>query len=556
MKETKVAIYIRLSLADEVAGGSKSESNSVQHQRMLIQEYLDRHEELKDAPRTEFVDDGYTGTNTDRPGFQAAMKALRSGEANVLVTKDFSRAMRDYTEMGNYLECVFPFLGVRYISINDGYDSNDYKGVTGGMDVVLRNIVYASYSKDLSVKTTTAKIQMMKQGKYIGSFAPYGYQFHPDIRNKLAVDPESAKVVRRIYDLALEGKKNSEIAQMLNVDMVPTPGSYFRMKHPGSKRFQKKRESNGWTSYMILAILQQYEYIGATVGNKRSKAGVSVKKYLPNAREDWIVVEGMHEAIVSKQEFERVQEMLVPRPCGKRKGYLYPLKGVARCGECRRVLTRRLRADGKTYFICYKSSADPNAHCPKGKRFLERDLEQVVLHAIQQMLSLYQRDLESRKGVDLTYKGQLALCTAEAARLQQMRERYRQEKLRIYESYIAQVFTREKYLGEKRKTDAVLAEIDLQMKEQQRILTELEEMGKQESSREEPLDVLNKSYGNADQLTYEMVRAFVKDIYVFSDSRMEIVWKFQDVFERLLKEEQSRGDGGEETSRDGNLTFF
>ena len=156
MKEPKVAIYIRLSMADEDTHRSKEESDSVQHQRLLIHEFLNRHPELKDAPRTEFVDDGFTGTNTNRPAFQNMMKKFRSGELNVLVTKDFSRAMRDYTEMGNYLECVFPFLGVRYISINDGYDSNDYKGVTSGMDVVIRNIVYASYSKDLSVKTTTA----------------------------------------------------------------------------------------------------------------------------------------------------------------------------------------------------------------------------------------------------------------------------------------------------------------------------------------------------------------------------------------------------------------
>ncbi len=553
MKEPKVAIYIRLSLADEDNGRSKIESNSVQHQRMLINEYLDRHEELKDAPRTEFVDDGYTGTNTDRPGFQAAMKALRSGEANVLVTKDFSRAMRDYAEMGNYLECVFPFLGVRYISINDGYDSNDYKGVTGGMEVVLRNIVYASYSKDLSVKTTTAKLQMMKQGKYIGSFAPYGYRFHPDIRNKLAVDPESAEVVRRIFDLALEGKKNGEIARALNVDGVPTPGSYFRMKHPGSRRFQKKREENGWTSYAVLAVLRQYEYTGATVGHKRSKAGLSIKKTLPNDRADWIVVEGMHEAIVSKEEFMQVQGMLGLRPSGKRKGRLYPLKGVARCGECRRALTRRRGTGGRVYFICDNSRADPNARCPRGGRFLEEELERVLLHAVWQILSLYRKEKGSKRGVDLTRKGQIASCTAELSRLQQLRERYRQEKLRAYESYVAEAFTREKYLGEKARLDAALGELELRMREGQKTLAELEEMGKQKSGGEEPPGVLNKFYGNGDQLTNEMVGAFVKDLYLFSDSRVEIVWKFQDVFERLLKEEFGCSSGRKETDRDGDL---
>lgn len=187
MSDYRVAYYIRLSLADEDVGRGKDESNSIGNQRELINHFLDRHPQLKDAPRTEFLDDGYTGTNTNRPGFQALMKELRTGAVNVLVTKDFSRCHRDYTQMGNYLECVFPFLGVRYISINDGYDSDNYKGTTSGMDVVLRNIIYESYSKDLSTKTRTAKIIMMKQGKYIGSEAPYGFKFHPTIRNRLEI---------------------------------------------------------------------------------------------------------------------------------------------------------------------------------------------------------------------------------------------------------------------------------------------------------------------------------------------------------------------------------
>ena len=388
MKEPKVAIYIRLSMADEDTHRSKEESDSIQHQRLLIHEFLNRHPELKNAPRTEFVDDGFTGTNTNRPAFQNMMKKLRSGELNVLVTKDFSRAMRDYTEMGNYLECVFPFLGVRYISINDGYDSNDYKGVTSGMDVVIRNIVYASYSKDLSVKTTTAKLQMMKQGKYVGSIAPYGYQFHPTIRNKLAIDPESASVVRRIFDLALAGKKTRQIAEILNIDGVLTPGSYFRLKHPDQNRFQKRKESNGWNYHTVLGILHQYEYTGATVGHKRSKAAVNVKKALPNKKEDWIVVENMHEAIVSHEEFQKVQEIL---KLGRKRGIHgiqeYPLKGVVRCAECHRIMTRRTGGKGAVYYLCDKSASDPSASCPRGKHFMESDIEQVVLHAIQQMLT-------------------------------------------------------------------------------------------------------------------------------------------------------------------------
>ncbi len=541
MKEPKVAIYIRLSMADEDSRYGKAESGSIQHQRMFIHDYLDRHEELRTASRAEFVDDGYTGTNTDRPGFQAVMKALRSGERNVLITKDFSRAMRDYTEMGNYLECVFPFLGVRYISINDGYDSNNYKGVTGSMDVVLRNIVYASYSKDLSVKTTTAKLQMMKQGKYVGSFAPYGYQFHPEIRNKLILDEEAAKVVRRVFDLILSGMKASQVARVLNVDGVLTPGSYFRLKHPGSKRFAKKDENNGWNNHTVLAILKQYEYTGATVGHKRSKAGISTKKTLPNAQSDWLIVEGMHDAIVSHEEFQKVQEMIknTVNTAG-RKQHTYPLKGIVRCSKCKRVMTRREKEEsGKIYYTCNKSTSDPRTTCPVGKHFLESNLERVVLNAIQQMLILCQKAENSQQGQILTRQGRRKACIAEMAGLAKLQEQYRQEKLQIYEDYVAGRISKESYLEQKAKMDGKLSEVKEKQKGQEKKLAELEA---HIETSENPLQALNSIYSGADKLTREMVQAFVQDIYVYPDAQVEIVWKFKDCFGESLKKESAEGE--------------
>ena len=540
MKEPKVAIYIRLSMADEDTRRSKEESDSVQHQRLLIHEFLNRHQELKDAPRTEFVDDGFTGTNTDRPAFQNMMKKFRSGELNVLVTKDFSRAMRDYTEMGNYLECVFPFLGVRYISINDGYDSNDYKGVTSGMDVVIRNIVYASYSKDLSVKTTTAKLQMMKRGKYVGSIAPYGYRFHPTICNKLTIDPESASVVRRIFDLALAGKKTKQIAEILNIDGVLTPGSYFRLKHPDQNRFQKRKESNGWNYHTVLSILHQYEYTGATVGHKRSKAAVNVKKSLPNNKEDWIVVENMHEAIVTHEEFQKVQEILkFGRTRGNYKLQEYPLKGVVRCAECHRIMTRRTGGKGTVYYLCDKSASDPGASCPREKHFMETDIERIVLHAIQQMLTLYQQKENQKFALQFTRVGRINACMAELTRLQQLQERYRQEKLNLYESYIAGDCIKERYLKKKAEIDKTVQDLEEDAKKQEMALATLE---KEAHAPENPLRELSSQYQDAPSLTKEMVQAFVQDVYIYPDSQVEIVWKFKDCFAALMENQAKTED--------------
>ena len=285
-KDYRIAVYIRLSLADEDTGYSKDESDSVGNQRLLINRFLDNHAELSGCRRIEFSDDGYTGTDFRRPGFTKMMEQVRAGEIDLICVKDFSRFSRDYIETGNYLECVFPFLGVRFISINDGYDSNDYKGTTGGLEVVMRNIIYAAYSRDLSVKTTTAKIQMMKQGKYVGGYAPYGYVLHPTVRNKLAVDPEAAAVVRRVFDEALDGSNTSVIAEALNDDSIPTPGQYFRARHPEKKKYAVMSDKISWTSSMVYKIIVNYVYTGATVGHTMKTVAPLSKKRVIQDKKD------------------------------------------------------------------------------------------------------------------------------------------------------------------------------------------------------------------------------------------------------------------------------
>lgn len=295
MNDYNIAVYIRLSLADEDTGRSKAESDSVENQRSLIGRYLDHHPTLSKCRRTEFCDDGYTGTNTNRPAFADMMAKVKQGQFNLICVKDFSRFSRDYIEIGDCLECLFPFLSVRFLSINDNYDSDDYKGTTGGLDIVMRNIVYAAYSKDLSMKTTTAKVQMMKQGKYVGGYAPYGYALHPTIRNKLVIDSEAAAVVRQIFELAIGGKPAREIARQLNAENVITPGQYFVARNPGTKKFSRMSDKLRWTPQMIYDRLSKLIYTGAAVGHVRKITTPLSRKTVAQDKEDWIVVEGAHE---------------------------------------------------------------------------------------------------------------------------------------------------------------------------------------------------------------------------------------------------------------------
>ena len=328
------------------------------------------------------------------------MEKVKRGEINLICVKDFSRFSRDYIETGNYLECTFPFMGVRFISINDGYDSDDYKGTTGGLEVVMRSIIYAAYSKDLSVKTTSAKIQMMKQGKYVGGYAPYGYVLHPTIRNKLAVDPEAADVIRRIFREALEGSNTSQIARSLNDDGIPTPGQYFKSKHPDKKKFSNMSEKISWETVMVYNILKNLVYTGTLVSRKMKSCGVGSKKRVVN---EPIIVEGTHEAIISKEDFELAQKVI--RGGGRnptRKQHDYPLKGLVRCGNCKRAMTRRKNKAGIRYFQCIHSVNNGNTDCPVGRSFPEMDIEKVVFHALTQFLALAQKEsVQNREVGDL-----------------------------------------------------------------------------------------------------------------------------------------------------------
>lgn len=533
MKEYNIAIYIRLSMADEDTGYGKTESDSIVNQRSLINRYLDKHTELSGFHRTEFCDDGFTGTNTNRPAFTELMAEVKKGKYNLICVKDFSRFSRDYIEIGDCLECLFPFLGVRFISINDNYDSDDYKGTTGGLDVVMRNIVYAAYSKDLSVKTTTAKIQMMKQGKYVGSYAPYGYVLHPKVRNKLAVDPEAAQVVRRIFDLAIAGTKVTDIAKQLNIEGVPTPSQYFIANHPGTEKFGNSSNKLLWSYTAVYNILTKLTYTGATVGHV-SKTVVplskQVKKQLP---EDWIVAENMHEAIVSKDDFDKAQAIIrkqkQARNAGSLNASMYPLRSLVRCGNCGRAMTYDKRRKG---FYCPYPKTDPNSFCPRGIVCLSQELEKVVFDAISLLLQAAVSKQPTSKELQRRKKSAIEEKISLLSSLQSQSEKQKKLKLKLYEQYTGGEITKNRYIEQKTVIDETLTAVAEEISALEVSISELETI---DAQHETAFEQSCNSFLGETVLTYESAHAFVKAIYVFTDKHIEIHWKFNDVFGAAYK---------------------
>ena len=267
-----IAVYIRLSSEDnDVDGSIKAESNSVSAQRMLINEFIKKQDEFTNCPVVEYVDDGYSGTNFNRPGFQRMMEDAKTGRIKSIVIKDFSRFGRDYLEVGNYLEKILPVLGIRIISINDGFDSINSSGFTGGMSVALKNMLNAMYSRDLSQKVRSAMKTHAKNGEYMPAFPKYGYIKDPEDKHHLVIDPEAAEIVKLIFTMAADGKTKGQIAKYLNETHVLTCREYMCRKGIKMHR-ENEKEKKLWSVTTISDMLKNEVYLGKIIWNKKRVA--------------------------------------------------------------------------------------------------------------------------------------------------------------------------------------------------------------------------------------------------------------------------------------------
>lgn len=235
--EVFLAFYLRLSMEDGdiISDENKDESNSIVHQRELLSRYRKEQRLYPNLKVLEFVDDGYSGTSFNRPAIKELLSLVKEGKICCILVKDISRLGRNYLDVGDYLEQVFPFLGVRFISINDHYDSDDYLGTTGGIDLALRSLFYDWYSKDLSVKMRSALKIRRERGDFTGPFAPFGYQKSKTVKNRLEIDKEAAVYVKRIFQLACLGYSTGQIAVQINKEGIPTPMQYKNRKKERQK---------------------------------------------------------------------------------------------------------------------------------------------------------------------------------------------------------------------------------------------------------------------------------------------------------------------------------
>ncbi len=518
--ERILAEYLRLSVEDGdiVSKDAKAESDSIGHQRDLITRYIREKQIYPFIQPLEFVDDGYSGTNFDRPAVKEMLSLVRAGKICCIVVKDLSRFGRNYLEVGDYLEQIFPFMGVRFIAINDGYDSNDYIGTTGGIEIAFKSLLYDMYSKDLSEKMRSSLLIRRKRGDFIGPRAPFGYRFS-DNKKILMVDEVAAQYVKRIFGLACEGCGTGRIAKLLNKEKIPTPGQY---KNREKLQYHILDGEGYWDSGKVRKILQNKIYTGTVVNGKTRVTEVGGSHFRQVPEEEQICIPGRHEAIVTEQEYLLALEVLKNNGCQKGKKHTPKrdslLLGKIRCGHCKRSL---IRIDCTTipYFICKKAEYEDNTECI-GERLSEPELEIAILECINEELEqgILEGGNQSQKSDTdfpvMDHKQIRKMCKA----LEQKQDSLKIEKQYLYEQYKRKQMERKTYLnrvGALREEERRLSE-QIQNLQKQREQCEEEDRTQPEKARHN---------GKLEILTREMVDEWIEAIYVYGKSQFDIVYK-------------------------------
>lgn len=374
-----VALYIRLSKEDENEGPSESVTN----QKSLLNEFVQQH---RLSVYDTYIDDGWSGTNFDRPAFQRMIGDIEAKKVNMVITKDLSRLGRDYIMTGHYMERYFPEKRVRYISLLDGIDT----GVESTANDItpFRAIMNDMYAKDISKKIKSVKRDKQRKGQFIGGKPVYGYKMHPTGKNKIVIDEGAAPMVRRIFGMALDGMSCRQIATQLNAEGVPTPATYagLPVAKPGPY-------TGLWSSERISDMLQNETYIGNMVQGRSVKISYKSKKCLKQAPENWVVVEGTHEPIIDAETFRKVRMLVNSRKHTRSRTYDFLLKGLIFCHECGyplAVLNRKnARGEDVLYFVCRTYQRFTKGGVCTCHSIKEKTVTDAVLTKVQEVCEAY-----------------------------------------------------------------------------------------------------------------------------------------------------------------------
>ncbi len=514
-----IGMYLRLSSEDEDTDfcGKKYESESISNQRKLISDYILGIEELEGYQVREFVDDGRSGTNMERPGFRELIRSAENGLVDVIIVKDLSRIGRNYIEVGNILEQEFPALNIRVIAINDSFDSEDYEGTTAGMAVIIKMMTYDLYSKQLSAKVKEVQYRLMEQGKFVNT-PPYGYKVLPESKHQLVIDEEAAKIVRMIFTLVIKGCSTSDIALRLNEEGILPPSEYKKINKK-SARFNTRAI---WTHSRVFDIVRNEKYRGVMVYHKRKKKRVSDRRDKRTQKDEWLVVEDTHEPIVSNEEFELAQKSIANKLYLGRKKPSREMVYV--CPHCGFKLRKTYGKD--TYYSCSQAKVTGNEECKK-VYWSKTDMENMVVELLRVQVKLF---LEEQTRVETQIDSKHSI-KEKKSRLSFLNKSYASlnfRKSELYDKYKDGLLDRDGFIKVKEQyadeSVRVKKEIELaeqELKELENSLAVLEWKQQEKDSAE---NLLNLPEDKIKDIMYN----FIDQIFVYNDRKVSVVWNFAD----------------------------
>lgn len=524
--ETKIwnaTLYLRLSRDD----GDKEESNSITGQRELLRDFIQNRPELREyAVR---IDDGFTGSNFERPDFKKMMEDVKEGRTNCIIVKDLSRFGRNYLDAGEYIEKIFPFLGVRFIAVNDNYDSLGEKSASDDLVIPFKNLINEAYCRDISVKVRTQLEIKRKSGQYIGAFAVYGYMKDETDKNRLIVDEYAADIVRDIFAWKLDGMSPQDIAVRLNQSGILSPMEYKKSLGMKFATSFKANAQAAWSANSVLRILKNPVYIGVLTQGKETTPSYKVRKRIIKPEDEWAVIPDSHEPIVRREDFETVQKVLtLDTRRSPDDSNVQLFSGMVFCGECGASMVRKTVPSGNKKYVYYVCSAHKQDKSCSSHGIRDKALEEVVLETVKQ----YIRDVIDLDDI-LSMTDTAPLRTAEAQKVQRQLDKKRSEHERLqkllmslYENLADGIIDRDEYARLKQNYSGRAAECEKQMDALQESLVQIKEHG---GEHREWMTRFRK-YQNIMELERSIAVALIDRILIYKDNRVEVHFRFEDEF--------------------------
>jgi len=526
--------YVRLSVEDS----GKPGADTIETQKAQILSYIERQQDMTFCGL--FCDNGSSGTNFERPAFEQLMQEIRTGKIDCIVVKDLSRFGRNYLETGMYLERLFPYLDVRFVAVNDHFDTLTAERSENGYIVPLKNMINEAYSKDISRKSSSALVTKRLNGEFIGSWAPYGYRKSAADSHRLEVNEETAPIVRMIFQWRLSGVSYLKIARQLNEQGIPSPARYHYMR--GEMKSERSAKSV-WHVPMVKKILLNEVYLGNMVQGRNRNALSEGRRMLSVSKDQWMLVRSTHEALIDEETFYAVQA-IAEKDCSvyrERLGVYDGLgtvpnifRGLVYCADCKRPMIRYKKVSAKARsrcytYICITHSENPAA-CPL-KNLRETHLMEILWDMLKQEIALAGNMEKLAREYDRSKKaaGMEASLRRETLDAQQALDRARRLHDSLYQSYVDRLVTEQEYLSMKQQYRADMEQARIRLDEIKKRKEEL-----LQKTANNPWLAACGSFQGETVLTEEMVHALVDRVEVGAENRLSIALKYRDEYQSLV----------------------